>query len=168
MSGRNPDPYGAHRFRVVPDGLPPLGFTAVRGLAVEVAVRDVDSSTSEDGPRVNRPPRFDRPVPEVPPARRETRSPPLELRRGVSDDRTLRTWLQEWVAGEVGPRDVRVCLLDGAGRPVCGWICRAATPVRWSGPDLVAGRATVATETLELTHEGIDAVIDLDECVPDG
>lgn len=167
MSGRDPDPYGAHRFRVVPDGLQPLGFTEVRGLAVEVAVREADESASGDGPRVSRPPWFDRPVLDVPPARRETRSPPLELRRGVSDDRTLWTWLQEWVAGEVGSRDVRVCLLDVEGRPVRGWVCRAATPVRWSGPDLVADRATVATEALELTHEGIDAVTDLDECVPD-
>ena len=81
---------------------------------------------------------------------------------------SLWNWLQSWVAGELDPQDVRVCLLDERGKPVRGWLCRAATPVRWRGPDLVADRAAVATETLTLAHEGIDAVTDLDECEPRG
>lgn len=164
MTGRETDPYGAHRFRVTCDVIPALGFTGVRGLAVRVAVDDADEATSEPNRPQALPDRITRSPANAPPARRVTRSPPLELRRGVTDEPALWEWLQAWAAGEVDPQDVYVCLLDGRGDPVRGWVCRDATPVRWSGPDLVADRATVAVETLELAHEGIDAVSDLAEC----
>lgn len=163
---RTSDPYGAHRFRVTCDALPRVGFTAVRGLSVTVTVDGDDTATGPPATRGRR--RRGRRPKAGPPAERGTRSPTLELRRGLSEERALWTWLREWVDGTVDPQDVRVCVLDGRGRPVRGWVCRAATPVRWTGPDLVADRGTVATETLELAHEGIDAVTDLDECSPGG
>lgn len=160
MTDRSPDPCGAHRFRVDCDALPSLGFSEVRGLAVAVADR-------EEGSTDRRPirDRLDRvPHGSIPPARRETHSPALQLHRGVTDEQALWTWLQEWVAGEVEPQDVRICLLNAGGEPVRGWVCRAATPIRWTGPALVADRAAVATESLELVHEGIDALTDPVEC----
>ena len=163
MTGREADPYGSHRFRVVCDALPDVGLTEVRGLSVAVVRRDDEAATGRHGstagrrrgPRKTKPPA---------PAERETRSPPLELRRGVTDDQSLWAWLQDWLAGAVPPQDVRICLLDGQRRPVRGWCCRAARPVRWTGPDLVADRPAVATETLTVTHEGIDSIGDLEEC----
>lgn len=157
-------PYGSHRFRVACDRLPPLGFTEVRGLSVAVEVRS--ESNGDDGrgewwDRGDRPVGRDEPVPAE---RRRRRSPTLELRRGVTDETALWDWLEAWVAGDATPQDVRVCLLDEAGGPVRGWVCRSATPVRWTGPELVATAAGVATETLELAHDGIDAVEDLTEC----
>lgn len=98
------------------------------------------------------------------PEQRETDSPKLELCRGVTDDQALWTWLHDWLAGRVTPQDVRICLLNGRGTPVTGWICRGAIPVRWVGPTLVADRAAVATETLELAHTGIDRIGDLETC----
>lgn len=164
MSERAADPYGAHRFRVVSDALPgELGFTEVRGLSVRVADREDDGP---DAVEVGREGRLRWPGGDRSPGQLETRSPTLELRRGVSEDRSLWDWLQSWVAGDVDPQDVRVCLLDGRGRPVRGWVCQAAKPVRWRGPDLVADRAAVATETLTLAHEGIEAVTDLAQCEP--
>lgn len=171
MSERESDPFGAHRFRVRCDVLPDLGFTDVRGLSVSVVRTDDADVDADDAPA--RPPgrrsvwevargRF--PAATLDPPHRETTSPLLELTRGVTDDLTLWTWLHDWVAGDVDPQDVRVCLLDGQSTPVRGWVCREATPVRWTGPTLVAERATVATETLELAHQGIDAVTDLSEC----
>lgn len=169
MREREADPYGSHRFRVTCDVLSEgLGFTEVRGLSVRVADSEDDGPAALRGGRRGRREgglrRPDRPRGDRSPERRDTTSPPLELERGVSDDLSLWNWLQSWVAGEVDPQDVRVCLLDGGGRPVRGWVCRGATPVRWSGPDLVADRATVATETLALAHHGIDALTDLDAC----
>lgn len=164
------DPYAAHRFRVTCEALPKLGFTEVRGLSVGVAVR-TEERASDDSP-VDPPEwwhwsdwfeRLDRER-DPPVERRQTHSPNLELRRGITDDTSLWSWLEGWVAGDVGPQDVYVCLLDSTGTPVRGWACREATPVRWTGPDLVADRATVATESLELVHEGVDAVTDLSEC----
>lgn len=163
-------PYGSHRFRVSCERLPGVGFTEVRGLAVAVEVRpEGESAERAPGPGAWR--GWDdwaagRDDP-APPARRRARSPTLELRRGVTDDEALFEWLRAWVAGDADPQDVRVCLLDGGGDPVRGWVCRGATPVRWTGPELVAARAAVATEALELTHEGVDAMADLSECCPD-
>ncbi|EMA06235.1 phage tail protein [Haloferax denitrificans] len=174
MTAAESDPYGAHRFRVRCDVLPKLGFSEVRGLSVAVESANDDESGSEPRPpdtdgrgrRARKRPgprRRPRPRPPSPP-RRETSSPPLELRRGVTDDRSLWAWFRAWADGETTPQDVRICLLDATGEPVWGWVCRAATPVRWTGPHLVADAAAVATESLELTHEGIHAVTDLDEC----
>lgn len=171
MSNRAVDPYGAHRFSVTSDGLPTLGFAEVRGLSVAVWERDEEVEMEEREEALRARPAVshwletaDRPKATIPEERRMTRSPPLELRRGLTDDRTLWTWLQDWVAGEIEARDVRICLLDGRGRPARGWICRAATPVRWIGPDLVAEREAVAFETVELVHEGIESIDDPEKC----
>jgi phage tail-like protein len=170
VSERGPDPYGAHRFRVVCDALPGLGFSEVRGLSVRVETAGTEEEEMADDDRDrDRPRRWwerggwpgRRPVP-VP--RREARSPPLVLRRGVTDDDALWRWLRDWLDGEVTPQDVRVCLLDDAGDPVRGWVCRGARPVRWQGPDLDAGRAAVATETLELVHDRLEALDDPTDC----
>jgi hypothetical protein len=174
VSERGPDPYGAHRFRVTCDALPGLGFSAVRGLSVRVETTPAE----EEGERPDRdrprrwwergawPGRRPTPPGREPrsPPRREARSPPLVLRRGVTDDDALWRWLRDWLDGEVPPQDVRVCLLDDGGDPVRGWVCRGARPVRWQGPDLDAGRAAVATETLELAYDGLAAVEDLTDC----
>lgn len=101
---------------------------------------------------------------ESTPKQRETESPKLELRRGVTDDQALWAWLHDWLAGTVAPQDVRICLLNNQGTPVTGWICHAAVPVRWVGPTLVADRETVAMETLALAHHGIDRIADLEMC----
>ncbi|MGB9955339.1 phage tail protein [Haloferax prahovense] len=176
MTAAESDPYGAHRFRVRCDALPKLGFSEVRGLSVAVESANGDESRSDSPPsETDRRDRYGRrgrrvrkrpgPRPRPPsPSRREASSPPLELRRGVTDDQSLWAWFRAWVDGEATPQDICICLLDATGEPVRGWVCRAATPVRWTGPHLVADAAAVATESLELTHEGIDALTDLDEC----
>lgn len=166
MRERESDPYGAHRFRVSADALPDLGFAEVRGLSATVETAAPDEPESVGGSPRERRGRGDRSTMDVPPPERAIRSPRLELRRGVTDEEALWAWLRSWVAGDVDPQDVRVCLLDDRGEPVRGWVCRGATPVRWSGPDLVAGQASVAMETLELAHDGIDAVDDLTDCEP--
>jgi hypothetical protein len=153
------DPYCRHRFDVdIGDGGPPLGFTEVAGLSVRVQARPDDGPDDPPGwlDWLDWNDRLDDPAERRPPAsRRRTASPTLTLRRGLTDDRRLREWLDGWVAGTVDPRDVCVFLLDEAGERARGWRCRDATPVRWAGPQLVADRADVATETLELAHEGL-------------
>lgn len=149
MTNQRSDPYLASTFRVVSKALPALGFSEVRGLSVELADHG-DAATNQPSRDAS--------------DQRETRSPLLELRRGITDEQALWTWLQQWIGGNITPQDVRICLLDEQGNPVRGWICVGATPVRWRGPTLVADQATVATETLELAHQGIEAVTDLEEC----
>jgi phage tail-like protein len=47
---------------------------------------------------------------------------------------------------------VDILLLDGAGEETWRWEFEGAYPVRWVGPELRAGTAEVAVETLELVH----------------
>jgi hypothetical protein len=164
-------PYRRHRFAVDIGERPPLGFTAVRGLAVRVEVGEeaagadgTNRTNQSDDPWWDFGDWFDQYRDALPSAeRRRTRSPDLELSRGVTDDDRLWDWLQDWVAGTTKPRDVHVVLLDEAGDPARGWRCRAAVPVEWTGPELVADRSGVATETLELAHEGIEPIADVQE-----
>ncbi len=90
-----------------------------------------------------------------PPAQRRGEYPLLELTRGVTDSRELETWLANWIEGTAAERDVRIFLLDTEGSEARGWHCRGAVPIRWSGPELLADRSGVATETLALAHAGI-------------
>jgi phage tail-like protein len=154
------DPYRRHRFAVdVGDDGPPLGFSAVRGLAVRVQARPDDEKRPDWRDWGERLARLVGGRPSPP--RRRTASPHLTLQRGVTGDRRLWDWLRDWVGGTTGARDVRVFLLDQAGDPARGWVARDATPVRWRGPELVADRPAVATESLELAHEGVEAIDDL-------
>jgi phage tail-like protein len=167
------DPYPRHRFAVDIGTGERLGFAAVRGLSVrvEVAPDEAESGAGDtgDSPWWDFGDWFDQYRESLPTTeRRRTQSPNLELRRGVGDDTTLWDWLQDWVAGTVKPRPVHVFLLDGAGRPVRGWRCLAATPVEWTGPELVAERSGVAMEELELAHEGLEAVSDLSAWIEAG
>lgn len=157
------DPYRRHRFAVdIGDDRQPLGFTEVRGLSVRVQARPGEEAGDDAGDAdwLDWRDRFDAisRLPSVP--RRRTASPPLTLRRGITDDRRLWDWLRDWVNGQVERRDVRVYLLDAAGERARGWRCRDATPARWTGPELAADRPAAATETLELVHEGLDAIDD--------
>lgn len=166
------DPYPANRFTVEVDDLGSVGCSEVRGLALAV---DPDAAEAEsvtaDAPRTRSRDRGflgtrglgDRISRSVAAATEELRprpttAPTLELRRGVTDDRTLWDWMDGWVRKRVEPRTVRVYLLDRRGDPARGWGFEAAVPVAWSGPELLAGRDATAVETLELAHDGISAI----------
>jgi phage tail-like protein len=160
MSDERADPYCRHRFDVdIGDGRPPLGFTDVGGLSVRVRARPTDEGAGDVVDRLDGRGRRGHSADRVSPASdRRTTSPPLTLRRGITDDRRLWDWLHDWVTGTVKPRTVRVFLLDPTGERARGWCCRDARPVRWDGPELAADRVATATETLELAHEGIEAI----------
>ena len=47
-----------------------------------------------------------------------------------------------------------ITLLDPDGKEVCKWTLAQACPVKWTGPTLDAGGNQIATEVLELAHNG--------------
>jgi phage tail-like protein len=62
-----------------------------------------------------------------------------------------------WVASvqAVGQRvTAQIAVLDPEGSPVSFWNLLDVFPVRWTGPNLDIDSAQVATETLELVHNG--------------
>jgi hypothetical protein len=151
------DPYPSHRFLVEIDAVGTAGFSEVRGLSARV-----DDGAEADGPLWRRllvrdaswGDRAADPDGRGP----ATASSRLELRRGVTDRTALWEWFREWTAGRGTTRPVRVVLLDEHGDPARVWRCERARPVRWDGPTLSAVGSSLATETFELTHDGITEV----------
>jgi phage tail-like protein len=88
----------------------------------------------------------------------------VTLRRAMSraESALVQRWLGQVVQGwyntaaprDFGPRTAEIELFDATAHPVASWTLRNVYPTRWSGPDLDAGGAKVAIETLELEHEG--------------
>ena len=80
--------------------------------------------------------------------------PNLKLTRPVTyaTEDTMK-WLKEVRAGQTWP-NAKVQIRDAAGSLVYSWNLLRVRPVRWTGPTLDVGQNQVATETLELAHDG--------------
>jgi phage tail-like protein len=139
--GARNDPFLSYSFLVEIDGLVLGGFSEVTGLQSEVEVFDYrEGGVNDYVHKVAGPTRY--------PAN-------LVLRRGLTDANTLWDWQQAANTGSVKRRSGSIVLLNDAGEEAWRWNFVDAYPVRWTGPELRAGSATVAVEALELAHRGI-------------
>jgi phage tail-like protein len=80
----------------------------------------------------------------------------VTLRRAVTGDLTLWSWVRRALSGAVGPGTVTVTLLDSQREPVCVWELRGARPLKWNGPDFNASANDVAMEEVVLTADGLE------------
>lgn len=140
MATRN-DPYTTARYLVELGGIVEGGFSEVGGLQVELETTDY----REGGENA-----FVHRLPG--PARYPSN---LVLKRGLTRSEALWNWHRMATLGLVVRRNLSVVLLDADGSEAWRWTFQGAYPVRWEGPDLRAGQAEVAVETLELAHEGL-------------
>ena len=137
---RLPDPHLSFRFRVEIESIEAGGFSDVTGLQAEVELFDYrEGGVNEYMHRLAGPVKY--------PAN-------LVLKHGLMDADRLWQWEQEMLQGSIRRTNVSIILLDSAGKDRWRWDFKEACPVKWSGPDLKAGTAEVAVETLELTHRG--------------
>lgn len=134
------DPYLGCNFLVEVEGLVVGGFQEVRGLESSLDVKEY----AEGG--VNG---FLHKLPGP------ARHPNLVLSRGLIEQDTLWNWYDSVSQGTIRRRNITLMLLDGQRRAVMWWDVRQALPVKWVGPVFNAGSDTVATESIELVHEGI-------------
>jgi phage tail-like protein len=88
--------------------------------------------------------------------------PPITLRRGVTVGSDLLDWLSGFTQGRGRRRDGTVILLDDRHEPSVVWCFQRGLPVRWTGPSLNAGRSEVAVESLEIVHEGLYRIGEVD------
>jgi phage tail-like protein len=139
-SMRKGDPYLSFHFRVEIDGIEVGGFSEVTGLQIEVEMADWREGGNNEFLL-----RF------VGPAKHPAN---LVLKHGIMDANVLWSWQREIMEGRIQRRNAAIVLLDSAGKDKRRWGYQDVCPVRWSGPDLRAGSAEVAVETLELTHRG--------------
>jgi phage tail-like protein len=135
------DPYTACHFLVELDGVTVAGFAEVSGLASEVDVILYREGNEALHAR------------KLPGLRRYAN---LTLRRGLTGSTELWKWYRQALAGTVQRRNGAVVLLDDDRTPVLRWRFYEAWPCRWEGPALDAKASSIAVETLEIAHEGLD------------
>jgi phage tail-like protein len=140
MPGVRRDPYLGCNFLVEVEGLVAGGFQEIRGLESSLEVKEY----AEGG--VNG---FLHKLPGP------VRHPNLVLSRGLAELDTLWSWYEAVSLGVIHRRNITLMLLDAQRQPVMWWDVRQALPVKWVGPAFNAGSDTVATESIELVHEGI-------------
>ncbi len=80
----------------------------------------------------------------------------VTLRRAVTGDVTLWSWVRRALDGAHKPSTVKVTLLDSQREPVCVWELFGARPVKFNGPALNAVSGEVAMEELVLAAEGLE------------
>jgi len=140
-TGDRRDPALAFRFEVRLDDLAAGGFSDCTGLSVETEFLDYAEGGVNDHLH-----KF--------PGRSKQQN--LVLKRGIVD-KLLWDWHADLVRGVVRFRNGEVIVKDSTGtRTVLRFEFRRALPAKWVGPDLSAGGNTVAVESLELVHHGLD------------
>jgi phage tail-like protein len=134
-----PDPYRVFRFVVEIDGTEAGGFQAVTGIERQTQIEPYREGGVND---------YEHQLAV------KTTYPALTLKRGLVDP-WMWDWHQEVIAGRVVRRTISLLLLDPAGEEAWRWIAVEAFPAKWTGAELEALTAAVATESVELVHHGI-------------
>lgn len=134
------DPYLSFCFTIEVQRLVVAGFSEITGLGFETEVESFREGGLNQCER-------QLPGPTKHPSR-------LSLKRGVGDVDGLWSWYEKILSGRIQRQDISILLFDGAGNEKRRWNFRGACPVKWVGPDMKAGTAEVAFETVELVHRG--------------
>ena len=81
--------------------------------------------------------------------------PNIVLKRGVTSEDALIKWFFQAQVPSQRP-DLTISLIGPDTSTIQTWVFNAAFPLKWQGPSLNAGSSNIATETLEVSHSGID------------
>src|SRR6266498_2887021 len=139
MSEATSDPAVSVCFQVEIDGHKLGAFTGCDGLGVEVTVEQRE----EGGNNAY--------VHQLPGRLKYTN---IKLTRAVnSDTKLIAKWFTDMSSG-VERTTGRIVAMTGDGQKVLTYSLQGVFPVRWTGPSLSVDSAKVATETLELAHNG--------------
>jgi phage tail-like protein len=142
-TGSRNDPYFAFRFEVQFDDIAVGGFSECSGLQLETEVFDYDEGGLNTHVRkfVTR-----------------TKQTNLTLKRGIVD-RVMWDWYYDLTRGDIRFRNGSVVVRDPSGdNVVMEWQFRDAFPSKWLGPELNATQNSVAIETLEICHQGLERI----------
>lgn len=84
----------------------------------------------------------------------------IVLKRGLCDA-SMYNWIRTFVdhkGGKLERMSGTITILDDAGKPAQKFKFERAIPVKWDGPSLNVMQDAIATESLELAHEGLTIV----------
>ena len=141
MPRRNTDPFANFNFLLEIDGITNAGFSECSGLNMEntpIEYREGNETFL---------------TPRKQPGLMKYGN--ITLKRGITQNPELVTWLVATEAGDVERRTVSIVLLDELRQEAVRWNLREAWASKWMGPDLKANASEMAIETLEITHEGL-------------
>ena len=114
-------------------------FTEIKGIGVQFGAMDYEEGGN----------------PFVVKLRGRAQQSNLTLMTGLTRRATLMDWV---LSANPEPKNVVVTFQNPAGEPIRAFGFARAFPVSWTGPDANIGADAVATESLELAHQGfIDA-----------
>lgn len=138
----HPDPVAELRFKVELPGLSIGRFMECTGISIEVETKEYMEGGAND---------FVHKLPT------RVKYPNIVLKRGVTHEEALLTWFLE---SRFTPqrRDMTISLLGPGTSLVRTWVFMNAYPVKWTGPNLNANSNTVASESLEVVHNGLRVV----------
>ena len=134
-----PDPVAELRFKVELPGLNIGRFRECTGIGVEIETKEYMEGGSNDY------------VHKLP---TRVKYPNVVLKRGVTHEDALLRWFWE-TRTAVKRRDMTITLLGPGAKTVRTWAFLNAFPIKWTGPNLNAGSNQIATETLEVVHDGL-------------
>ena len=137
-----PDPVAELRFLVSLPGINIGRFRECTGISVEIETKDYMEGGSND---------FVHKLPT------RVKYPNVVLKRGVTHEDALLKWF--WDSRQsVQRKEMTISLLGPGAKPVRSWAFMNAYPIKWVGPNLNAGSNQIATETLEVVHNGLKGV----------
>lgn len=80
----------------------------------------------------------------------------ITLKRGVATTPDLWTWYDQVRQGSFGARrSLLIAQLDYDGSAALVWYVLRALPAKYTGPGWNAGQSSVAIESIEIAHEGL-------------
>jgi phage tail-like protein len=138
------DPYPACNFLVEIDGILAGGFSECSGLEAETEMVEYrEGGLNQYAHQFAGPCRY----------------PPLVLKHGITLINglySLGDWHHDVVRGKIVRKNGTIYLLDRRQIPVLWWNIKKAIPVKWTGPELRAESSTIAIESVELVHQGLE------------
>lgn len=136
--GDRNDPYRTFNFLVEIKSLVVGGFSEVTGLTAEIEVKKFrEGGLNEYMHKLAGPAAF--------PSN-------ITLKKGLADKAYLWDWYKEVVRGDIKRQNGSIIMRDDKREEIYRWDFFDAYPVKWSGPNMRAGAAELAVETLELAH----------------
>jgi phage tail-like protein len=83
----------------------------------------------------------------------------ITFKRGVALTPDLWQWFDKVRQGSFGARrGVMIAHLAADGTPALVWLVTRALPLKYVGPSWNAGQSSVAIESLEIAHEGLELI----------
>jgi phage tail-like protein len=82
----------------------------------------------------------------------------ITLKRGVGFSEDLWNWHFSYVSGKGARRDGLIFLQDELHIPIKVWSFKRGLPLKWTGPTFNAAQSSVAIESIEIAHEGLELI----------